>query len=216
MSLVCVYCRIPWPGDGSVSIDDMLDGKPDFPVCIKAPPKDRWLKDSGINGHMFKDDEAAPVPTPTVKPWSRPKQTERVTLRLSTAQMSRIRAAAAKDRRSIGKWIRLAIADALGTGESAALQAARSAVARLTESERRSMAAMMLAEKIIEARTKLRELESRFVDIFNGHASDVAPSNEHPDGCHTADPIELRDCESDGHYSCRTCSRRVEREDKTP
>lgn len=34
-------------------------------------------------------------------------------------------------------------------------------------------------------------------------------SNEHPDGCHTEEP-GTRDCESDGHYSCRTCSRRVE------
>ena len=42
----------------------------------------------------------------------------------------------------------------------------------------------------------------------------LSPSatNEHPDGCHTAEPGELRDCESDGHYSCRTCSRRVERD----
>ena len=36
--------------------------------------------------------------------------------------------------------------------------------------------------------------------------------NDHPDGCHTTDPVELHDCESDGHYSCRSCSRRVERD----
>lgn len=160
----CVHCGIPWPGDDTITRSDLRDGKPDLPVCIKAPPRDRWLKDSGINGHIFEDDDSS---TPQViKSWPRPKQTERVTIRLSKKLMARIRVAADKDRRSVGKWIGLALADVLGTGESASLRAARSAVAQLSESERKAVAAMMLAEKIIEARAKLRELESRFADVL--------------------------------------------------
>jgi hypothetical protein len=30
-----------------------------MPICLKAPPSDRWFKDSGINGHMF--DQQDPV-----------------------------------------------------------------------------------------------------------------------------------------------------------
>lgn len=40
-------------------------------------------------------------------------------------------------------------------------------------------------------------------------------ANEHPDGCHTGGSV-TRDCESDGHYSCRTCSRRIEEDAPSP
>jgi len=51
---VCRYCKLPWPGDESITLEDLAKGvKSDLPVCIKAPPPDRWFKDSGINGHMF-------------------------------------------------------------------------------------------------------------------------------------------------------------------
>ena len=33
------------------------------------------------------------------------------------------------------------------------------------------------------------------------------PEALHPDGCHSVDLTKFRDCHSDGHYSCRTCSR---------
>jgi len=52
--IVCCHCGVPWPGNDKITADDLLDGKPDLPVCIKSPGKDRWLKDSGINGHMFR------------------------------------------------------------------------------------------------------------------------------------------------------------------
>ena len=31
----------------------------------------------------------------------------------------------------------------------------------------------------------------------------------HPDGCYTTDVLAMRDCESDGHYACAGCRRRV-------
>lgn len=41
----------------------------------------------------------------------------------------------------------------------------------------------------------------------------VPPPNPHPSGCHTAAPGS-RDCDGDGHDSCRTCSRRTERDEQ--
>lgn len=56
INLACRYCKLPWPGDRSLSIEDLRNRmKPDLPVCIKAPPRDRWLIDSGINGHLFEE-----------------------------------------------------------------------------------------------------------------------------------------------------------------
>ena len=52
--LYCRYCGLPWPGDKSLSLNDLINGaKPDLPICIKAPPAKRWMVDSGINGHIF-------------------------------------------------------------------------------------------------------------------------------------------------------------------
>lgn len=51
---VCRFCKLPWPGDEAITLEDLSKGmKVDMPVCLKAPPADRWFKDSGINGHMF-------------------------------------------------------------------------------------------------------------------------------------------------------------------
>ena len=51
---VCRHCGLPWPGDDALTLEDLARGeKLDLPICIKAPPADRWFKDSGINGHMF-------------------------------------------------------------------------------------------------------------------------------------------------------------------
>lgn len=53
-NLECRHCGLPWPGDQSLTLEDLRKRmKSDLPVCIKAPPADRWFKDSGINGHMF-------------------------------------------------------------------------------------------------------------------------------------------------------------------
>lgn len=38
-------------------------------------------------------------------------------------------------------------------------------------------------------------------------------ASRHPDGCHVTAPA-LRDCESDGHESCRTCARRAVRDEQ--
>jgi hypothetical protein len=51
---ICRYCGLAWPGDEAITLEDLRKGaKDDLPICIKAPPADRWFKDSGINGHMF-------------------------------------------------------------------------------------------------------------------------------------------------------------------
>lgn len=39
------------------------------------------------------------------------------------------------------------------------------------------------------------------------------PTNPHPSGCHTEAPGS-RDCDSDGHESCYSCSRRTERDEQ--
>lgn len=39
------------------------------------------------------------------------------------------------------------------------------------------------------------------------------PANPHPSGCHTEAPGS-RDCYSDGHESCYSCSRRAERDEE--
>ena len=54
--LSCRHCGLPWPGDSSLTLDDLRKRmKVDLPICIKAPPSDRWFVDSGINGHMFEE-----------------------------------------------------------------------------------------------------------------------------------------------------------------
>lgn len=46
-----------------------------------------------------------------------------------------------------------------------------------------------------------------------GEAIDRALSgrgaNPHPDGCHTTHATALRDCASDGHYECSSCTRKI-------
>ena len=59
-AFACIHCGIRWPGDDEIAVDDLLFGKPDFPVCIKSPGRDRWLMDSGINGHIFKSAKGSP------------------------------------------------------------------------------------------------------------------------------------------------------------
>ena len=52
--LACRHCGLPWPGDKSLTMEDLAKGeKIDLPICIMAPPKNRWFVDSGINGHVF-------------------------------------------------------------------------------------------------------------------------------------------------------------------
>lgn len=53
-SISCRFCGVPYPGDENISLDDLRRREvPSLPVCIKAPPSNRWFVDSGINGHMF-------------------------------------------------------------------------------------------------------------------------------------------------------------------
>jgi len=33
--------------------------------------------------------------------------------------------------------------------------------------------------------------------------------NPHPDGCHTTDTTAPRDCASDGHHECSSCTRKI-------
>lgn len=52
--LVCRHCGLPWPGDIAVTSEALLAREiVEMPTCIKAPPRERWFVDSGINGHMF-------------------------------------------------------------------------------------------------------------------------------------------------------------------
>jgi hypothetical protein len=53
-NLTCRHCGLPWPGDEAITLGDLRRGaKLEMPICIQAPPADKWFKDSGINGHMF-------------------------------------------------------------------------------------------------------------------------------------------------------------------
>ena len=36
-----------------------------------------------------------------------------------------------------------------------------------------------------------------------------SPPNPHPDGCHTTDTTAPRDCASDGHHECSSCTRKI-------
>lgn len=50
---------------------------------------------------------------------------------------------------------------------------------------------------------RLREQEDETKErlfLVSGHAA-----------CRSEDPLALRDCQGDGHYSCKTCTRRIPR-----
>lgn len=63
-NLKCRNCGLAWPGDDVLTTDELLAHSVSWlPICIKAPPADRWFIDSGINGHIFDLIDRTPRPT---------------------------------------------------------------------------------------------------------------------------------------------------------
>lgn len=111
-----------------------------------------------------------------------------------------------------------------GTTPEKAIAAHRSAVAMAVRNAppRRaahSEPAPVSTEQLTPMDIRAADANGRLVVDGNGYGT-VYPTqiatetatNPHPSGCHTETP-GLRNCDSDGHESCGTCSRRAERDD---
>jgi len=73
-----------------------------------------------------------------------------------------------------------------------------------------STAELAAAEAMTEAAVACLSRMHEYGNTASALSAILDPPNPHPDGC-WSDPAPeiLRDCESDGHYSCRDCARRI-------
>ena len=75
-------------------------------------------------------------------------------------------------------------------------------VAIVVPGREQATAHVLSVGEVIKLRDELGEAIDRALSGRMG-------ANQHPDGCHTTDATALRDCASDGHYECASCTRKI-------